>query len=200
MSEEALLAPEKERLVSLDVFRGITIAGMILVNHPGSFEHVYEPLDHAPWNGWTPTDLIFPFFLFMVGVAMTFSFDRRIARGHNRMRLFEHVARRSIILVMLGLTMNGLPDIRLVGPFVLVIVGLWFLFAHDHLRNALRTFVPARIQAVRPTGKTFARPQRFSLEKTLRDSFGVHSGQGNFPVVIFPPFGFSFDLYQLFFQ
>ena len=74
---------------------------------------------------------------------------------------------------------------RLVDPYHLANVnGEWFLFAHDHLRNALRTFVPARIQAVRPTGKTFVRPQRFSLEKTLRDSFGVHSGQGSFTVVI----------------
>ncbi len=131
MSEESLLAPKKERLVSLDVFRGITIAGMILVNHPGSWGQIYKPLGHAEWNGWTPTDLIFPFFLFIVGVAMTFSFDRRIAKGQSRMRLFEHVARRAIILVMLGLTMYGFPDIQLIGPFVLVIVGLWFLFAHE---------------------------------------------------------------------
>ena len=65
----------RERLVSLDVFRGITIAGMILVNNPGSWSHVYPPLLHAEWHGWTPTDLVFPFFLFIVGVAMTYSFN-----------------------------------------------------------------------------------------------------------------------------
>ena len=59
------------RLVSLDVFRGITIAGMLLVNNPGSWGNIYPPLKHAAWHGWTPTDLIFPFFVFIVGVAMT---------------------------------------------------------------------------------------------------------------------------------
>ena len=61
------------RLVSLDVFRGLTMAGMVIVNNPGDWGHVYPPLLHAEWNGWTPTDLIFPFFLFIVGVSMTLS-------------------------------------------------------------------------------------------------------------------------------
>jgi len=64
---------DKERLTSLDAFRGLTIAAMILVNNPGDWGHVYWPLDHAPWHGWTPTDLIFPFFLFIVGMALPFS-------------------------------------------------------------------------------------------------------------------------------
>jgi predicted DNA-binding transcriptional regulator YafY len=76
-------------------------------------------------------------------------------------------------------------ELRLVDPYHLAnINGEWFLFAYDHLRKDIRTFVPPRIQAVEPTGKTFVRPQKFSLEKTLRDSFGVHSGQGAFDVVI----------------
>jgi len=61
-------------MVSLDVFRGLTIAAMILVNDPGSWKHIYAPLEHAEWNGWTPTDLIFPFFLFIAGVSMALSF------------------------------------------------------------------------------------------------------------------------------
>src|SRR5205809_3073898 len=70
------------------------------------------------------------------------------------------------------------PEQRLVDPYHLAnINGEWFLFAYDHLRNDIRTFVPARIEAVHPTGRTFVRPQKFSLEKTLRDSFGVHSGR-----------------------
>src|ERR1700682_6742458 len=69
------------RLVSLDVFRGITIAGMVLVNNPGSWAHIYWPLEHAEWNGWAPTDLIFPFFLFIVGGAMPLAFGKRIERG-----------------------------------------------------------------------------------------------------------------------
>jgi predicted DNA-binding transcriptional regulator YafY len=77
------------------------------------------------------------------------------------------------------------PEHRIVDPYHLAnINGEWFLFAYDHLRQALRTFVPARIQAVRPTGNTFTRPQKFSLEKTLRDSFGVHSGEGAHAVVV----------------
>ena len=70
------MTTKADRLVSLDAFRGITIAGMILVNNPGSWSHVYPPLLHAEWHGWTPTDLIFPFFLFILGVAMTFSFSK----------------------------------------------------------------------------------------------------------------------------
>jgi len=74
---------------------------------------------------------------------------------------------------------------RLVDPYHLANVnGEWFLFAFDHLRKDIRTFVPSRIQSAEPTGKTFPRPQKFSIEKILRDSFGVHSGQGEYRVVI----------------
>jgi predicted DNA-binding transcriptional regulator YafY len=74
---------------------------------------------------------------------------------------------------------------RLVDPYHLAnINGEWFLFAHDHARKDIRTFVPARIQSAKPTGKTFERPQKFSLEKRLRDSFGVHSGEGEYEVMI----------------
>jgi predicted DNA-binding transcriptional regulator YafY len=74
---------------------------------------------------------------------------------------------------------------RLVDPYHLAnINGEWYLFAHDHARKDIRTFVPARIQSVKPTGKLFERPQKFSLEKRLRDSFGVHSGAGEFDVII----------------
>ena len=74
---------------------------------------------------------------------------------------------------------------RLVDPYHLAnINGEWFLFAYDHARQDIRTFVPARIQSVKPTGKTFERTEKFSLEKRLRDSFGVHSGEGEYEVVI----------------
>jgi len=77
------------------------------------------------------------------------------------------------------------PEKRLVDPYHLAnINGEWFLFAHDHARKDVRTFVPARIQSVQPTGQTFERPQKFSLEKRLHDSFGVHSGEGEYDVVI----------------
>ena len=97
------------RLLSLDVFRGITIAGMILVNNPGSWSHIYPPLEHAAWHGWTPTDLVFPFFLFIVGVAMPYSFSRRLAQGKKRSSLALHVVYRSLALFALGMLLTGIP-------------------------------------------------------------------------------------------
>src|SRR3954464_7055715 len=92
-----------ERLDSLDVFRGLTIAAMILVNTPGSWSAVYTPLDHALWNGWTVTDLVFPFLLFAMGAAVPFALARR--RGTSR-RVGLHVVRRAAILFTLGLVLN----------------------------------------------------------------------------------------------
>ena len=97
------------RLVSLDAFRGITIAAMLLVNNPGSWSHIYAPLRHAEWHGWTPTDLIFPFFLFIVGVAMTLSFAKLRARGDSRRSMLAKAAKRAAILFALGLLLHGFP-------------------------------------------------------------------------------------------
>ncbi len=94
-----------DRLTSLDLFRGITIAAMILVNDPGN-DHAYRPLEHAQWNGWTPTDLIFPFFLFIVGVSMVFSFQSRLSRGDSRELLLRHALRRGLIIFAIGLALN----------------------------------------------------------------------------------------------
>ncbi len=98
-----------ERLLSLDAFRGFTIAGMILVNNPGSWSHIYPQLEHAEWNGWTFTDWIFPFFLWIVGVAMTFSFSIRTSKGDTKSQLLLQVFRRSAILFLLGLFLAGFP-------------------------------------------------------------------------------------------
>lgn len=108
------------RLESLDAFRGLTIAAMILVNNPGSWSHVYPPLLHAEWNGWTPTDLVFPFFLFIVGVSIPFSFGKRLARGDSRKTLLGHIVRRSLILFGLGIFMAAFPrfdlmNVRIMG-------------------------------------------------------------------------------------
>jgi predicted acyltransferase len=73
MSEPSILQKSPARLLSLDVFRGLTVAAMILVNNPGSWSHIYGPLKHADWHGCTPTDLIFPFFLFIVGVSISYA-------------------------------------------------------------------------------------------------------------------------------
>jgi predicted acyltransferase len=97
-----------QRLLSLDAFRGITIAAMILVNNPGSW-HVYAPLQHADWNGCTPTDLIFPFFLFIVGVALTFSFGHRRGRGDSQRQLLVQIGRRTLIIFALGIMLNAVP-------------------------------------------------------------------------------------------
>ena len=105
MSEPSQLSG---RLVSLDAFRGLTIATMLLVNNPGTWAHVYTPLDHAEWHGWTPTDLIFPFFLFIVGVSMTFSFGKRMARESKRELLLDTL-RRSTIIFALGILLSLFP-------------------------------------------------------------------------------------------
>lgn len=98
-----------ERLLSLDVFRGITIMGMILVNNPGTWSAIYPPLEHAKWNGCTPTDLIFPFFLFIVGVAVSYSLSKRKAQGGDMKALYLNIFRRGIILFGLGLILASFP-------------------------------------------------------------------------------------------
>ncbi|HKJ03264.1 MAG TPA: DUF5009 domain-containing protein, partial [Longimicrobiales bacterium] len=121
-----------DRLVSLDAFRGLTIAGMILVNNPGSWSYVYWPLDHAAWHGWTPTDLIFPYFLFIMGVAVPFSFRRRLAEGATRTSLFGHVVRRALVIVALGVLMRVVPDLDFATmrwPGVLQRIGVVYMAA-----------------------------------------------------------------------
>jgi predicted acyltransferase len=97
------VAPAGGRLLSLDVFRGVTIASMMLVNNPGSWSAVYAPLRHAEWHGWTFTDTVFPFFLWIVGVAIPLSVSRRLEQGQSRRQLFRHALRRAAILFGLGL-------------------------------------------------------------------------------------------------
>lgn len=97
----------KERLLSLDVFRGFTLLGMVLVNsHPGE---IYPGLGHAKWNGWGFADLIFPFFVFIVGVAIPYSFASRLARGESREKLFRHILIRCVLLFAIGVFLNGYP-------------------------------------------------------------------------------------------
>ncbi len=134
---------KRGRLISLDVFRGVTIAGMILVNNPGSWSSIYAPLRHAEWHGGTPTDLIFPFFLFIVGVAMTFSFAKRMERGSSKTILFGHVIKRSIIIFALGLLLAFFPKCiipefdlsKLRIPGVLQRIALCYFFASIIIMN-----------------------------------------------------------------
>lgn len=100
----------KNRLVSLDAFRGLTIAFMILVNTPGSWAHVYAPLRHAPWHGCTLTDLVFPFFLFIVGVAMRFSLPKYAAQ--STIAAVKKILARTLTIFLIGLLLNLYPFIR----------------------------------------------------------------------------------------
>ncbi len=118
------------RLFSIDVFRGLMVAGMVLVTNPGTYDFIYWPLKHAEWNGSTPTDMIFPSFLFIVGVAMTFSFATRRGRGETASAAALHILRRSAMLILLGLFLNcfdllSLPHLRI--PGVLQRIGLCYL-------------------------------------------------------------------------
>jgi predicted acyltransferase len=101
---------QERRLVSLDAFRGLTVAGMVLVNNPGTWGAVYAPLRHAEWHGWTPTDLIFPFFLFIVGVAIPLALGRRLTEGQHRGQIIARVLRRSAVIFGLGLLLHAIPS------------------------------------------------------------------------------------------
>ena len=96
------------RYLSLDVFRGITIAAMITVNNPGSWSHIYSPLKHAAWNGCTPTDLVFPFFLFIVGVSMFFSFEKHEYRLDKKSLI--KILKRTVLIFFIGLFLNSFPQ------------------------------------------------------------------------------------------
>jgi predicted acyltransferase len=103
------LLPAAARLRSLDVFRGMTVAGMILVNNPGTWGAIYGPLKHAEWHGWTPTDLVFPFFLFIVGVSIALALSRRAESAGSKRDLYVKIVRRSAIIFGLGLFLTAFP-------------------------------------------------------------------------------------------
>jgi predicted acyltransferase len=110
MSEPSILQKSPARLLSLDVFRGLTVAAMILVNNPGSWSHIYGPLKHADWHGCTPTDLIFPFFLFIVGVSISYALGSKKGNVKDS-KLLITAAKRALILFGLGLFLNLFPKI-----------------------------------------------------------------------------------------
>jgi len=127
-AEVATRATSATRLVSLDVFRGATMASMVIVNNPGDWGAVYAPLLHAEWHGWTPTDLIFPFFLFIVGVSITLS---------SRSATWGSILRRSALILALGLFLSGYPrfDVsRWRIPGVLARIAVCYLFAASAYR------------------------------------------------------------------
>jgi len=99
----------RERLISLDLFRGATVAGMLLVNNPGTWASIYPPLRHAPWHGWTPTDLIFPFFLFIVGITTELSLSARRDQGASETDMLRQILRRGFLIILFGLLLNAFP-------------------------------------------------------------------------------------------
>ncbi|HEY3617554.1 MAG TPA: heparan-alpha-glucosaminide N-acetyltransferase domain-containing protein [Candidatus Sulfotelmatobacter sp.] len=103
------ISPVTRRLLCLDIYRGLMVAGMIIVDNPGSDEHAYWPIMHAKWNGWTPADFIFPSFLFLVGISLVYSFDARRQRGETNKQILWHVFKRSLILIAVGLLVNASP-------------------------------------------------------------------------------------------
>jgi predicted acyltransferase len=101
------------RLLCLDIYRGLMVAAMIVVDNPGNDDHAYWPIMHAKWNGWTPADFIFPSFLVLVGISIVYSFAARLERGETRKQILLHAFKRSLILVAIGLLVNASPLIGL---------------------------------------------------------------------------------------
>jgi len=134
---------KQQRLLSLDFFRGFTIAGMILVNNPGSWGHVYPPLLHAKWHGWTPTDLIFPFFLFIVGVSISLALSGKKERNEPKKDLYKKIFRRTLLLFGLGLFLSGFPffdfsTIRIPGVLQRIAV-CYFIATVIFLHGSIKT-------------------------------------------------------------
>jgi len=131
------------RLLSLDFFRGFTVASMILVNNPGSWAHIYAPLEHSEWNGCTPTDLVFPFFLFMVGVSIVYAMESKKADTSLHGKLLFSVLRRAVTIILLGMCLSlvwkfDLAHLRI--PGVLFRIGVVFgISALIYIKTSART-------------------------------------------------------------
>ena len=129
--------PVNQRLLSLDVLRGLTIAGMIVVNDPGDWDFIYPPLRHASWNGLTPTDLVFPFFLFIVGVSIVLAYTKRLNRGDAPGSMHGKIYSRAAMIFLLGIFLALFPgfdfaNIRIPGvlqriAIVFLVCSLMFL-------------------------------------------------------------------------
>lgn len=110
-SSGSAVGAHSQRMLSLDAFRGFTVASMILVNNPGDWSHIYSQLGHAKWNGWTFTDWVFPFFLFIGGLASTLSLGRRANQpGANKAGLLRGLAKRALVIFLIGVLLNLIPS------------------------------------------------------------------------------------------
>ena len=136
------------RLLSVDALRGLTVAAMVLVNNPGTWSAVYRPLQHAAWHGWTPTDMVFPFFLFVVGVSIALALGPALERGTSGLPV--RVLRRAAVIFALGLLLHALPFFPLATlriPGVLQRIAVCYLLA-ALLVGATRGARGWRVQAV----------------------------------------------------
>jgi predicted acyltransferase len=139
---------DKKRLLSLDFFRGLTVAGMILVNNPGDWDHIYAPLEHSVWNGCTPTDLVFPFFLFIVGISIVYAMATKKIDPANHGSLILKALRRSVTIYLLALLLNLIPNfdfrhIRLLGVLpriAIVFLICTFLFVKTNRKTQVWIF------------------------------------------------------------
>jgi predicted acyltransferase len=149
-TERSITGPP--RVLSVDLLRGLTIAFMILVNDPGDWDHVFAPLDHAPWNGWTLTDLVFPTFLFLIGASIIFSLDARAKKGDCRKTLSGHIFLRAAKILLLQYVLVFFPrmhwhTMRLYG--VLPRIALCYLLAGLVLVAAMK--LQHRVRAITAT-------------------------------------------------
>lgn len=142
-NEPTQLLTAGKRLISLDAFRGFTIAGMIIVNDAGSWSHVYPPLRHASWHGITPTDFVFPFFLFIVGVSIALAYTKRMERGVAVAQMSGKIWKRFFIIFALGLFLALFPNFNFGNiriPGVLQRIAIVFLVcAFIFLKTSWRT-------------------------------------------------------------
>ena len=137
------MKPTKPRLKSLDFFRGLTVAGMILVNNPGDWTHVYAPLEHSVWNGCTPTDLVFPFFLFIVGVSIVYAMSAKKADPSTHRSLILKAARRAATIYLLFIVLNlihhfDLSHLRLLGVLPRIAI-VFFISSVIYIKTSEKT-------------------------------------------------------------
>ncbi|MEO8885023.1 MAG: heparan-alpha-glucosaminide N-acetyltransferase domain-containing protein [Mucilaginibacter sp.] len=143
MTANSKLKTQNSRLLSLDIFRGITVAAMILVNNPGDWGHIYAPLEHSVWNGCTPTDLIFPFFLFIVGVSIVYAMETKAAVVSNHPKIIWGALRRSVILIIISLITQllfhpGFAHLRFPGVLQRIAV-VYFICTIIYLKTSQKT-------------------------------------------------------------
>ncbi len=142
MATSPTTAPHADRLTALDAFRGLTIAFMVLVNNAGDGSNVYPPLQHAEWDGWTPTDMVFPSFVWIAGVALTLSMAKRLAAGASKSALLLQALRRAFVIYVLGIIVYAAPHFdpstqRLLGVLQRIAI-CYFVAAAIYLHTKLR--------------------------------------------------------------